>query len=367
MLSQSQNVICYQVWLLPLHALVLLPFLSLVSLAEEVDMTADESTQDVPEEASESSGATTPMKTLGGLQFWSDLHFFHEWRIQKNVFTGHHRLLDGKDYRYASGTFEECLEMLNHIRRERRLPPMSGKAVVLVHGVVRSAKSMSPMRVPFQNVGYSVFSFGYPSTRVEIQDAAELLHRALTSLEGIEEIDFVVHSMGGLVTRAYLAKHQDARIHRVVMLGVPNLGAHMADRLKEFSLYRTIFGPSGQQLVTDPDGLIANLPIPDCEFAIIAGSRGTPDGYNPLIPGDDDGTVSVESTRLPGAADFVTVRSIHSFLMNSQEVIDYAIRFIQTGRLRDAETAQPIPRPEDESNSKTQRIDGERNEDVSRQ
>ena len=284
-----------------------------------------------------------PIKTLGGLQFWTDIHFFHDWRIQKNVFTGHCRLLDGKNYRHAWGTFSDCLGRLEEIRREQQLPPMSGRAVVLVHGIVRTSQSMKAMREPFEQAGYRVFSFGYPSTQITIEESADLLHRAVSSLEGIQEINFVVHSMGGLVVRAMLAKHEDKRIRRIVMLGVPNLGAHMADRLKGLSLYRAIFGPAGQQLVTDPDGLIAKLPAPKCEFAIIAGARGTENGYNPLIPGDDDGTVALSSTRLPGAADFMTVSCLHSFLMYSREAIEAAVRFIQTGCLRASGQRQPIP------------------------
>ena len=36
-------------------------------------------------------------KTLGGRQFWGDVHYFRGWRIQQNVFTKHYRLLDPGD------------------------------------------------------------------------------------------------------------------------------------------------------------------------------------------------------------------------------------------------------------------------------
>ena len=79
------------------------------------------------------------------------------------------------------------------------------------------------------------------------------------------------------------------------------------------------------------------------EFAVIAGARGTADGYNPLIPGDDDGTVRVEETRLPGATDFMTVPAIHSFLMNNPAVIDASLRFLKEGQLRSEPGRTPIP------------------------
>lgn len=288
-----------------------------------------------------------PMKTLGGRQFWGDVLFFHDWRIQKNVIFGQYRLLDGDDRRHASGTLEECRAALECIRKQRNLPPMSGKAVVLVHGIVRSSKSLGAIGDRLKREGYQVFGFNYPSTRISIDEAAEYLHSALSSLDGIEQIDLVVHSMGGLVVRACLAEHEDERLHRMVMIAVPNTGAHLADRMEHGALkspFRLIMGEAGGQMVRDEDGFVRKLPIPEFEFGIIAGARGTNEGYNPLIPGDDDGTVTVESTKLPGAADFMMAHGLHSFLMNDENVVDAAVRFLKTGQFRENGDAQPIPR-----------------------
>jgi pimeloyl-ACP methyl ester carboxylesterase len=301
---------------------------------------ADEPAREVEKEE------VMPIKTFGGRQFWGDVLFFHDWRIQRNVFTGHYRLLDGKDNRHLSGTLDECKAKLDEIREARKLPKMSGRGVVLIHGIVRSSKTMAKLREPLEKSGFTVFPFDYPSTRVTLEDSAEYLHQVLESLEGLDEIHLVVHSLGGLVVRSYLQKHRDPRIKRMVMLGVPNHGAELADMLDNNVLFKAIFGPAGHELVTNGAGTIAKLPTPDFEFAVIAGSRGTDDGYNPLIPGDDDGLVSVASTRLPGAADFLTVTCWHTFLMSHPDVIAATNRFLTTGRLREDGDAQPIPMEE---------------------
>jgi pimeloyl-ACP methyl ester carboxylesterase len=284
-----------------------------------------------------------PVKTLGGRQLWGDVQCFHDWRIQHCLLDGHYRLLDGRDVRHAWGTLEQCQTKLEQIRQEQDLAPMSGRAVICLHGIVRSSKSFGAMKSVLRDAGYVVFGFDYPSTQVEIPASAEYLHKVIESLEGITEINFVTHSMGGLVVRAYLKEHSDPRIRRMVMLGVPNQGARMATLLQKNILYRTLYGPAGLQLVDDPEGLIAKLPVPQFEFAIVAGARGNEQGFNPLIPGDDDGTVSLESACLPGAADFMTVRAMHSFLMYNPEVVASSARFLQTGRLRAEGEAQPIP------------------------
>ena len=94
------------------------------------------------------------------------------------------------------------------------------------------------------------------------------------------------------------------------------------------------------ELVTQ--GLVKELPVPPVEFAIIAGARGNDSGWNPFIPGDDDGTVTVASTRLVGAADFATLPTLHHGLTSLPESVDQVRRFLATGCLRADGERQPI-------------------------
>ncbi|MCA9078978.1 MAG: alpha/beta fold hydrolase [Planctomycetaceae bacterium] len=295
--------------------------------------------------APEGSLFNLPAPTLGGRQFWGDVTFRHGWRIQQNVFTEHFRLLDPRDVRQAWGSRAACEAELN----KQQFPTMTGDAVVVIHGIIRSSKSFAGLQKQVQGQGMHVIPFDYPSTRVPLKQSAALLDQVLKSLDGVERIHLVVHSMGGLVVRTYLQEHEpDPRLNRMVMLGVPNQGAEMANIMKDNLLYKFVYGPAGQQLVADPAGVIAKLPTPKFEFAVIAGARGTPDGWNPLIPGDDDGTVSVDAARLPGAADFMTVPALHSFLMDDATVQNATIHFLKQGSLREDGTTHPIPVKDEE-------------------
>jgi pimeloyl-ACP methyl ester carboxylesterase len=286
-----------------------------------------------------------PMKTLGGRQLWGDVHFLHGWTIQKNVITDHFRLLDPRDVRYAWGSFAFCKEKLDEIRIEQKLHPMKGEAVVLLHGIFRSSKAMQKVHDRLEQDGYLVVPFDYPSTRVDIAASAEMLGDVIKSLEGVERISFVTHSMGGLVVRSWIGQGGDPRARCLVMMGTPNKGAEVADILRDWHLYRLILGPAGQQLVADKSGAITKLPIPKFPFAVIAGGKGTADGYNPLIPGDDDGLVAVSSARLEGAEDSITLPVLHSFLPFNTEVIDAVSRYLNTGALRDSGVHEPVVAP----------------------
>ena len=259
-----------------------------------------------------------PMPTMGGKQFWSDELFFHQWRIQRNVLTGHCRLLDGRDFRHAWGTYGECEAALDCIQRDRHLPKMHGRAVVVLHGLVRSRSSMDSLCVCLQKGGYHVFNVEYPSTQQDIGQIAKSLRHIIDHLDGIDEINFVGHSMGNIVIRHYLGdlaseragqgktrragKSSLPRFGRCVMLGPPNQGARLAEVFADNGLFRQIAGDAGQQLGVNWPQLEKRLATPAFEFGIIAGGRGGPKGWNPMLAGDNDGVISVETAKLDGAA-----------------------------------------------------------------
>lgn len=283
-----------------------------------------------------------PAPTLGGRQFWADELFFHEWRIQRHAITGHCRLLDGSSIRHAWGNFEQCQAALEEIKRRENLPPMQGKAVVLLHGLGRSRRSMAELAKYLEEQGgYQVFNVGYPSTRGTIADYARSLAKVVENLDGMEEINFVAHSLGNIVIRRYLGDQTDPatggrpdpRIKRFVMLGPPNHGSIAATAMADNPLFALVLGKPGQELGREWVWLEGSLATPSCEFGVIAGGRKNSQGFNPLLPGDDDGTVTVASARLDGAADFVLVPVLHSFLINDQRVQECTLRFLRTGKM----------------------------------
>lgn len=292
-----------------------------------------------------------PLPTFGGVQFWADELFFHDLHIQRNVLTGHHRLLDGENIRHAWGTYEQCHGRLEAIKRERGLPPMSGTAVVLLHGLIRSASNMRPLaRYMKGQGGFSVFNVNYPSTRAGIADHAAQLHRILSRLEGVEKIHLVAHSLGNIVIRHYWHEQTDAakklvpdpRIERLVMVGPPNQGAKIAEMLARNPLAEIIFGSPGQDFARRWDDLSPKLATPTIEFGIVAGGRGNNKGYNPLLGEDNDLIVTVESAKLCGARDFLVLPVLHTFMMDDLAVKRATLSFLRHGYFRTAEQRQPL-------------------------
>ena len=205
--------------------------------------------------------------------------------------------------------------------------------VVLLHGISRTARSFRKMQTALEGNGFATLNQDYASRRKALEALAEDIHPAIQRFaDGIDgSVHFVCHSMGGLLARVYITRHRPERLGRVVMLGTPNSGSEIADRLKNFGAYRAFFGPAGQQLGTQRDAAIEALfPPVDYPVGIIAGDRSI---YPlALLPKPHDGRVSVANTRLDGMADHVVIGTTHPWLMRNSVAIAQTIAFLRGGR-----------------------------------
>jgi pimeloyl-ACP methyl ester carboxylesterase len=218
--------------------------------------------------------------------------------------------------------------------RDRKAKTEDG--VVLLHGISRTTRSFRKMQAAIEASGFATLNLGYASRQKALELLAEDIHPAIEHFaDGLEgSIHFVGHSMGGLLARVYLAKYRPKRLGRVVMLGTPNRGSEIADRLKDFAAYRLYFGPAGQQLITSRDNALdAIIPPVDYPVGIIAGNRSLyPIASAFLLPKPNDGRVSVENTKLDGMTDHVMISASHPWLVRNAVAIGQTIAFLRDGR-----------------------------------
>lgn len=220
----------------------------------------------------------------------------------------------------------------------------SGDRVILLHGLARTPRSMGRMARALQAAGYDVVNHGYPSRRHDIATLTAGLRGFLESLPDIPGRTHIVgHSLGGLLVRAALARPLPGlAVGRVVLVGVPNRGTRVIDRLLGHPLTRMIpalFGRPAAALGRDAPWLAALPPQPSPETGVIAGTGRfhpvNPAAWVNLLHGarePGDGTVERDSAMLPGAADAIAVDAAHSFLPSDRRVIAAVLRFLRDGR-----------------------------------
>lgn len=290
------------------------------------------------------------LATFGGMQFWTDELVFRGYRIQKNAFTDHYRLLDERDRRLAWGDFQQCRSKLERVKKRKNLAPLQGPVVLALHGIIRTRGSMSGLCDELANGGdYTVMNVSYASTRFTIDEHARAFAKVIEHLgPDVTEINLVAHSMGNLVIRRYIAGCEageagfptDPRIHRIVMLAPPNQGSQLAVLFRDNVLMEWIWGKSAIQIAEDWPELKLRLATPRCQFAIVAGAE--PSGLNRALRGDDDLILRVPETKLVGARDFAVLPVEHGQIMNEPTARQYALRFFQHGHFVSDEARQPI-------------------------
>ncbi len=211
----------------------------------------------------------------------------------------------------------------------------TGECVIVLHGMGRTERSMSKIEDRLQDEGYLVWNQGYASR----SESIEVLS-AIAIGEGLEfcahkqaeKVNFVTHSLGGILVRFYLQDGKIEKLGRIVMLAPPNQGSEVVDALDEYSFYSYAMGPAGMVLGTGPDSLPNQLQPIAGEIGVIAGNFTSDPWFSPIIPGADDGKVSVERAQLAEMQDFLVVESGHTFIMRDAEVIDQIVYFLRAGK-----------------------------------
>ena len=208
--------------------------------------------------------------------------------------------------------------------------------IIMVHGLGRSKFSMLEPAIFFRNKGYKVINFEYPSTEYEVQILAErYLQDAINKCkDDSKRIHFLTHSLGGILVRYYLNKYELDNLGRVVMLSPPNKGSELVDVIGDLPTVVWRSGPAIKQLKTDKDSLINELGPVEYETGIITGNRSYSILGSIIISGEDDGKVSVNSAKVENMKDFLIVNRTHTFIMNSDIVLNQAYNFIKYGKFK---------------------------------
>lgn len=211
-------------------------------------------------------------------------------------------------------------------------PANEKEVVYLLHGFGRSKFAMWVLASRLEDAGFLVHNIGYSSINDSpeeiLRDVSEQINDSLP--ENNQTVHFVGHSLGGLIIRAYLEDTKVRNLGRVVLIGTPNKGTTLVDYYRD-TWWMQMAGPTALALSTDEKSFPNSIADPYYPVGIIAGVSDDSSNED-ILPGPDDGLVTVESTKVNNMTDFIVIESSHWRLRYDREVAGQTIAFLRYGK-----------------------------------
>ena len=205
--------------------------------------------------------------------------------------------------------------------------------VVYVHGVWMPAEEMMFVKHLLESEhDFKGHLFGYPSIRGSLDENAALLEDFILRLSA-DQVHIVGHSLGGVIALRMLSLYPDSAPGKLVCMGSPLCGSRAAEFLHETEWGNLILGKSiSDGVVNEAANDWAMQATSQRVVGSIAGT--VPRGIGRLLAtfeGENDGTVAVSETRLPGIADHICMPLTHSGLVVSKTAANQVAHFLENG------------------------------------
>jgi len=214
-------------------------------------------------------------------------------------------------------------------------PAQKIQSVMLIHGILGSPWNMKYYADLFSDEGVTVNNWGYASRDKRILEHAKDLVIELQRMAKTKPghpINFVAHSMGGLVLRGAINHPKcpfEAKIGRTVLLAPPNQGASWGKFLHSFPFLRVFTREKADtELMTAENFEYLGQFPPTMDVLVIAGDWN----FNPVIKGENDGTVAVKETFLSTPHLHSIVNTGHKTILINQEALQLTENFIKNGK-----------------------------------
>ncbi len=207
---------------------------------------------------------------------------------------------------------------------------------ILVHGVWMHGVVMELQRHYLAAQGFDARCYSYSSVAPTLTENAQQLAAYATALAA-PQINWVGHSLGGLVILRMLELVPALPPGRIVLLGTPFRGSYAARAMSSHQLGAMALGHSLAEWFardTPPE-------FPGREIGVLAGNHqfGLGMFVAPALPAPNDGVVTVEETGLPGALDSIVLPVSHSGMLISEDVANQTAAFLRDGCFNHAAAA----------------------------
>ena len=204
------------------------------------------------------------------------------------------------------------------------------ETVILVHGLWMTGIELGLLRRRLTHEhGFDVQVFAYPTLHGDPSSICAELADAVRRAAGTR-VHLVGHSLGGAFVFRALQQCAPALTGNAVLLASPLNGSRAARGALRWPMLRPLLGSHVVEELAEPCGREWHGGV---ALGAIAGSRPVGTGqFFAHFDEDNDGTVAVGETIIPGLADHIVLPHSHIGMLFAGDVAANVAHFLRTGR-----------------------------------
>ncbi|MCL2232131.1 MAG: alpha/beta fold hydrolase [Treponema sp.] len=207
---------------------------------------------------------------------------------------------------------------------------LNEKIAILCHGFNKSHNDMYFLSAGLKKRGINNIAVNLPLTFRSFDDCVDSFHAQIhDTVKTFKTVNFVGHSMGGLIIRSYINNYGPENIKRCVFIATPHRGSDIAKIAGNLPFYRSIVKPiHALQPSRENNYLLANKAI---EIGLIAGSKNNALFGKLFLSRESDGRVDVRSASSADAKDMRVLPYGHKEIHHKEEVLNLTVNFLENG------------------------------------
>jgi uncharacterized alpha/beta hydrolase family protein len=175
--------------------------------------------------------------------------------------------------------------------------------------------------------GLETLSLSLPATFGSLKECVDSMYLQVNEIiSDCASVNFVAHSMGGLVVREYLDRYNHPNIEKCVFIATPHKGSRLAEIVNGIPLYSHVFKPISALLPQN------NHSKKNCsKIGLIIGDKSFGIFGNIFLEKNNDGRVEMSSALSDDADDIVILHFNHKEIHHTNETLLLVKKFLLDG------------------------------------
>ncbi len=248
------------------------------------------------------------------------------------------------------------------------------ESVICIHAFLRSYRSLKPIGNLLEKENYDIFIWNYETRKFTLEKHADHLISLIKKIAELKPgvpINFVTHSIGGVIARVALSRPdcpQEAKCGKAILMAPPNAGSTLARRYRSLAIVQVVFGGKlGRQLLTYcPTKMLNIAKIPSTVDVLILSGNKRSKCIPFRLEYENDWKFCTKETCLDTPHQAYIINTNHTYIITNKKSLFLMREFLKHGSKTSAFQARSsdIEQKVKEDRKKNSRLNTNKNRDI---